>query len=338
MAASPSTAEDRFSELMRLPPGDRAASLRELADLTDPAFETDWLEFKGKPSGDSKTAELWAKALSGFANSGGGLVVWGLDARKHPATGVDAVSGEQPISNPLGFKARLIELLRGATNPPLANVQIEVVTSGPAEGFVICLVPEGRFKPYRAEIAGRPQYYIRAGDQFVVPPPALLRTLFYPQQQPVFRVEAKLSWMLGLKDEPCPDMARFSCNVYIQNQGTATARDVYLALHTNLNDLSQLRNNETWTILTFSPKQVRFIATRPIHPGMTVHLGCLEWRTSTMQAGPREPIIPTTVENRLVLHFHAENQAAQRAEISFDGSELIEQHREYSKAAVASSG
>jgi hypothetical protein len=336
VAERPSLAEDRFNEIIAMPQMERAARLRRMTDKTDPTFETDWIEFKCKPKEETRIAEIWAKALNGFANSGGGLLVWGIDARKNPVTGIDAASEEEPISNPLAFKARLLELHRCATNPPLANVQIEVADTAPGEGFVACLIPEGRFKPYRAEIAGRPQYHIRAGDQFIVPSPALLRTLFYPQSQVVFHVETMLTWTLGQANEPGWDRARISGKIYLHNQGPATAKDTYIILQTNLHNLNRPQDSDDWLFLEFNPNKMRFQARRPIHPEVTVMLGCLEWQSPTTTAFREQNLVVPQMRNcRLLFHFHVEDQVPQRAEIVFDGEQLRAEGRQYTQTVTA---
>jgi hypothetical protein len=339
MAERPSLAEELFEKIKsQLDP---AAFLKAMADpASPPTFESDYLDFKAKPDPDpknSKLKEIWYEALSGFGNSGGGVLVWGIDARKDPATGIDAACAVKPIQNPNGFKSLLIELQRGATDPPLGDVKIETWESSPGEGFVVCLIPSGLFKPYRAEVSGKKQFIMRSVDTFYVPSVAVIRSLFYPQSHAVFRVQANLTWTLGLKEQPCPDRARFSCGVYIHNQGTATARDAYLILQTNLDNLRQLSNNEVWYILEFSPKRMRFESKKPIHPEVTVHLSCLEWQTSTTTLiGVQNRVVPLLVKHRLIFHFHAENQAPQRAEIVFDGEELREENRKYSKTVTSS--
>jgi hypothetical protein len=337
MAERLSLAEDRFSQIMGPPAGERAARLRLMANTTDPTFETDWIDFKLKPKDDNKTSELWAKALSGFANSGGGLVVWGIDARKNSATRKDAACGEEPIANPLAFKTRLIELQRGATNPPLANVQIEVGETAPNEGFVVCCIPEGRFKPYRAEIAGKPQYYIRAGDQFVIPAPALLRTLFYPQSHVVFQIEAILSWRTGVGEALVPDMARMSCDIHVHNQGPATAKDAWISIQTDLNYLDSPTDTAYFRLHEFSQGRMRFEAKQSIHPEVTVPLCRLEWKTPTTTVfGKHNTAVPQVSKIRLIFHFHAEDQAPARADITFDGEQLPIDGREVSKTVTAS--
>jgi hypothetical protein len=160
----PSLARQFFEQFLAAT--DRVAFIRNLYDPADPVSETDWLDFKQQPSPnlkDPKWREMWVEALAGFANNAGGVLVWGIDARKDPATNVDAACGERPVDNPSGLKSRLTELQRQATDPPLANVEIEPVPlpADPGKGFVVCFIPEGPFKPYRTEDGRRSQFPLR---------------------------------------------------------------------------------------------------------------------------------------------------------------------------------
>jgi len=338
MAKTPTLAEELFEKIKGQ--ADPAAFLKGMADpASPPTFETDYLDFKAKPDPDPKNAklkELWYEALSGFGNSGGGVLIWGIDARKDPDTEIDAACDVKPIKNPDGFKSLLIELQRGATDPPLGDVKIETWESSPGEGFIVCLIPSGPFKPYRAEVSEKKQFFMRAGDKFFVPPVAVLRDLFYPQSHVVFQVEARLSWERGLKPEPGWDQARISIEIYLRNQGTATARDAYVILRTNLLALDPLSDAFDFVDLEFSPKRMRFEARRPIHPDVTVHLANLKWRTAcsitTFRGGE---VVEPQVSCRLVFDFHTEDQVPQRAEITFSGEELTEESKVFSKTVTA---
>ena len=69
-----------------------------------------------------------------------------------------------------------MELHHLASDPPIQGVEVEAVPdpADPARGFVVCFIPENGVKPVRAEHAGK-QFYIRVGDDSVVPSTALLR-------------------------------------------------------------------------------------------------------------------------------------------------------------------
>jgi hypothetical protein len=194
MAKTPSLAEELFEKIKSDP--NPANFLKEMANpALPPTFESDYLDFKAKPDPDPKNAklkEIWYEALSGFGNSGGGVLIWGIDARKDKTTEIDAAHDVKPIQNPNGFKSLLIQLQRGATDPPLGDVKIETWESSPGEGFIVCLIPSGQFKPYRAEVSGKKQFFMRAVDTFFVPSVSVLRTLFYPYSQAVFEVRARI--------------------------------------------------------------------------------------------------------------------------------------------------
>ena len=63
---------------------DPAAFIRDLCSLKPPTFEDDWLDFKNHPGtgNEEKVKEMWGEALSGMANNQGGVIIWGVDARK----------------------------------------------------------------------------------------------------------------------------------------------------------------------------------------------------------------------------------------------------------------
>src|SRR5262249_8342997 len=154
---------------------------------------------------------------------------------------VDAACGEKPVDNPDGVKSRLIELQRQATDPPLANVEIEAYTlpNDPAKGFVVCLVPEGPFKPYRTEDGRKSQFYIRSGDSFAALSRSLLRTMFYPKSEAVFEADGFFSYRIAGHNEKRTGDARCECEVFIENRGTATAKDTLVRVRGKVTHASE---------------------------------------------------------------------------------------------------
>lgn len=118
--------------------------------------EGEYLDFKtgkGEPQGHN---EAWSKALSAFANTEGGVLVWGVDARK-PKTPdtmgrrLDKVEAMTPVDDPLKLRELLKDCLRDATIEPVRGVEYLTVTAspshGPGKGYLIYLIPEGANKP-----------------------------------------------------------------------------------------------------------------------------------------------------------------------------------------------
>jgi hypothetical protein len=107
-----------------------------------------------------------AKALSGFANSAGGLIVWGVDARKD-AEGVDRAVGTEPIPNAARFVSRLNELTGELVTPLVDGVRhraIPLAASG-ASGYAVSLIPPSDAGPHMAK-GPEHRYYKRSGDSF----------------------------------------------------------------------------------------------------------------------------------------------------------------------------
>src|SRR5260370_357708 len=69
-----------------------------------------------------------AKAIAGFANSEGGVIVWGVDCRQNPPHG-DVPTKPIPITNPNAFKSLLEGSLTGLTlpaHPGVENVSLQI--------------------------------------------------------------------------------------------------------------------------------------------------------------------------------------------------------------------
>lgn len=205
--------------------------------VTDKVHETEWLDFKsGEHLDDDKTT--WSEAICGFANNQGGVIVWGIDARKDKESGVDAACDVKPVASPQALRSRLLELLRTAVEPPLAGVEVRDVIQGVAggPGFVVCLVPESDTKPHRAEMLKNKPYIIRIADAFINPSPSLLRSLFFPRSGPRLWVEIEPVWQEitfdAMTTTAMPKDIEVLFRINIGNSGFVSAKDVFAAVST----------------------------------------------------------------------------------------------------------
>jgi hypothetical protein len=122
-----------------------------------------------------------AKAISGFANSEGGVIVWRVDCRDTSGSG-DVASAKVPIQNPKRFVSWLEGVVSGYTVPAHPLVRHTAVESSPGLGFAVSHIPKSYLALHQCL---KPlQYYIRAGSDFVPTPHAVLEGLFGRRPQP----------------------------------------------------------------------------------------------------------------------------------------------------------
>lgn len=127
------------------------------------------LDFKCKSSPNtSKPNDFdrknYSKALSGFGNSDGGLLIWGVQA---PGSG-NSTRSKQPIKGVRAFAEHLDSLVSRLVSPSVSGVSNTVIFENKAQdtGYVVSYIPRSDRAPHRAEADGLKHYYKRYGDSF----------------------------------------------------------------------------------------------------------------------------------------------------------------------------
>jgi len=124
------------------------------------------------------------RAVSGFANSEGGVIVWGVDCRRD-ASGADVARCKHPLVDIAAFVSWLEGSVSGCTMPACSGVRsIPVPTSGiGSSGFAATYVPKSARAPHQDLLKGG-HYYIRAGSDFSPAPYGVLAGLFGKRPEP----------------------------------------------------------------------------------------------------------------------------------------------------------
>jgi hypothetical protein len=181
------------------------------------------LEFKTAQgqTGQPETQDIknFAKALSGFANTEGGVIIFGIKTKK-TESGADCASELPGVPSVRSFAATLDELRMDRTDPPVVGVQVLVVPqpSDSQVGVVLVYVPESHGGPHRViNVKGdkelNDKYYGRSGTITSALPHRHLAAMFAAQPAPVLRLLIEQS-------------APYTVNLGLSNAGRGLARSV----------------------------------------------------------------------------------------------------------------
>ena len=124
-----------------------------------------------------------AKAISGFGNSEGGVIVWGVDCSKDNFSGYDVAHAKVPINDVDKFVAFIEGAISGCTIP--VHNQVEsygIKQKGKRSGFVVTLIPKSSRAPHQAVY--KYYYYMRAGSSFAPVTHSILAGMFGKRPHP----------------------------------------------------------------------------------------------------------------------------------------------------------
>jgi hypothetical protein len=160
-----------------------------------------------------------AKALSGFANSEGGILVWGVDARSD-SDGVDCAQEIIGIDNVAKFLSKLNEFT-SAVSPSVSGVLHKKVIIEEGRGLAVSLIPESDSGPHMAK-ARLNQYFKRTGDKFLVMEHFDVADMFGRRKRP------KLMLEIAPSDHGNPDSHLFLLRLINNGRASAIAPSVRL--------------------------------------------------------------------------------------------------------------
>ena len=312
----PSRAELFFQEILQYE--ENAFSfLVGLADRAANTSENEWRDFKTagwigiKLDSDKEVQRIWSENLGAFANSGGGVLVWGIKADDKIATAISLANDASALA------ARLEQLANDAVDPPIMGVVVRAILErkGDRKGFVVCYIPESQFTPHRSVWADKASFYIRFQDGNEPCPTATLRRMFYPHSSafvvPLLKVD-----LFKVQGERVALQAMVS----VANKGTASAHGCYIEPSADFGvPFVCHRAQEYWEQpdLTKFAYQCRVT----IHPGLTLPF--------LRNMCPSQPFADWPEQTIFTFGFSifAEHAAASWASVNFEVTELKEAGR-----------
>jgi len=123
------------------------------------------------------------KALSGFANVSGGVLVFGVHAKSSNTDRIDRVSKIHPIADIETFRGEVERRCKQFTDPHIAGIRVERLKCPhtPGSGILLVYVPQSDGGPHRVSegsTAIKDRYYMRTVSETTPMPHALLAAMF----------------------------------------------------------------------------------------------------------------------------------------------------------------
>ncbi len=202
--------------------------LNKIDDFIDSNREEDLhLDFKrlNEPSMDRDDRKNLAKALSGFANSDGGIIIWGIDAKPNPE-GINGAFKKVPIQPIQLTIARLNEFTGSLVNPSVDGVIHKPIISRNDSGFAVTLIPSSDSTPHMAK-GGEDRYYKRSGDSFLKMEHFEIEDMFGRRPKPMLSLSYRI--IKGMSQHG--HALEFHIILGLMNDGKGSARAPYLSIY-----------------------------------------------------------------------------------------------------------
>lgn len=175
---------------------------------------------------DSDRSNL-RKALSGFANSEGGVILWGLETVK--LDGVEVLKVPEGHPEVARFTSLIEDAVSGCTIPPVPGVRsIKIpLNDDGTRGIVATLIPASLIAPHQTADDAR-AYYMRAGSSFQRVPHGVLAGMFGRRPSPLVSMRYGLHGFYADDSFEGPYL-KFDLNFEIFNASSVIARGAYIS-------------------------------------------------------------------------------------------------------------
>ena len=205
-----------------------------------------------------------AEAISGFSNTSGGVIVYGLSPTTHAHSGLDVITQIEAIGQIERFE-KIVELaIPTLTTPPVETFQTRIIKerSSDTKGVLIVYIPMTANDPVQSSSDDR--FYFRTGDEFKPAPYELIRRLFAAVDSPDLRVFFDSSLVKINK------AGGWEIPVILRNDSTAIAEHVKVVAEiTNPSACATIRAEHFHDAGPVNPGRSMFIA----EPGGVIHRG-----------------------------------------------------------------
>ena len=183
-----------------------------------------------------------AKCISGFGNSEGGVIVWGVECSRDMDVG-DVAKAKIKVKNVHRFMSWVESAISGCTIPSHNKVRNHIIAcDAHGDGYLATSVPKSDIAPLMTTIGSH--IYIRSGSNNVPAPYAVIAGMFGRRPQPNvdLKFENRTIEVLDNDNEdilypktidtPPQKYVKITFDILCENDSNAIARELYLSCTT----------------------------------------------------------------------------------------------------------
>lgn len=206
-------------------------------------MESEILDFKLAEKGGTKLFDKdhknLSKAISGFANSGGGILVWGVECNRDKK-GVDQIVALPGLKDLKAFQSSVLTNYPGFTSPGAQGVDVKLIETSNDAGFLAMYIPKGESNPLMATAGDLHRYYYRSGPSFKPMPEWMVADRYGRRPQP------KLELVWRKQRHAYGDSTVFIVQLGLRNVGRGLAQEICVQLKNIDIELNYTQLNNTW--------------------------------------------------------------------------------------------
>lgn len=183
-----------------------------------------------------------SKAISGFGNSEGGVIIWGVECSRDIEAG-DVAKAKVKVKNVHRFLSWLENAISGCTIPSHNKVRNHIISCDEnGDGFIATYIPKCEIAPLMSTTNGA--IYIRSGSNNVPAPYAVIAGMFGRRPQPNIELIIAYKTLDVLEnvdedmlypnsiDNPPEKYVKISFGIQACNNSNVIAREIYLTCRT----------------------------------------------------------------------------------------------------------
>lgn len=200
------------------------ASLEEM--IEEGVTEDIFYECKA-PNGPKVTPDTivsLARAVSGYSNTEGGMMMYGIETSKLEHSSSDVMISIPRVGAIKGFRDRLINTIPTLTLPAVTRCEAKIIKKNTKDtaGVLIIYIPKSE-TPIQSLKDSR--FYFRAGDQFQDAPYSVIQRLFTATSNPDLNLQ-----LANYKNTTEGADHKHQISLILRNDSLAVGKEVYLML------------------------------------------------------------------------------------------------------------